>query len=51
MNRTEFLAQLERLLGDVPQSEREAALEYYRSYFKGNLKQIVLRKELRLLQK
>ena len=33
MNRTEFLAQLERLLGDVPQSEREAALEYYRRYF------------------
>lgn len=33
MNRTEFLAQLERLLGDVPQAEREAALEYYSSYF------------------
>ena len=29
MNRTEFLEQLERLLWDIPESERKEALEYY----------------------
>lgn len=33
MNRTEFLEQLERLLWDIPESERAAALEYYEDYF------------------
>lgn len=33
MNRIEFLAQLERLLLDIPEQEREAALDYYESYF------------------
>lgn len=33
MNRTEFLEQLERLLWDIPESERKAALEYYQDYF------------------
>lgn len=33
MNRKEFLAQLERLLFDIPAQEREEALDYYNSYF------------------
>ena len=33
MNRKEFLEQLERLLYDIPPQEREAALDYYSSYF------------------
>lgn len=33
MNRTEFLEQLERLLWDIPESEKTAALEYYEDYF------------------
>ena len=33
MNRKEFLAQLERLLWDIPVQEREEALEFYNSYF------------------
>lgn len=33
MNRTEFLEQLERLLWDIPKSERMSALEYYQDYF------------------
>lgn len=33
MNRNEFLAQLERLLFDIPAQEREEALEYYNNYF------------------
>lgn len=33
MNRTEFLEQLERLMWDIPESERKAALEYYQDYF------------------
>lgn len=33
MNRKEFLEQLERLLQDIPESERKAALEYYQDYF------------------
>lgn len=33
MNRKEFLAQLERLLYDVPVQERDEALDYYNSYF------------------
>lgn len=33
MNRTEFMGQLERLLWDLPDSERQDALEYYSDYF------------------
>lgn len=33
MSRTEFMEQLERLLGDIPQEERIEALSYYQSYF------------------
>ena len=33
MNKTEFLEQLERLLYDIPEQEREEALDFYRSYF------------------
>lgn len=33
MNRTEFMGQLERLLWDLPVSERQDALEYYNDYF------------------
>ena len=33
MNRMEFMIQLERLLADIPASERQEALEYYNSYF------------------
>ena len=33
MNRKEFLAQLERLLWDIPVQEREEALEFYNNYF------------------
>lgn len=33
MNKTEFLEQLERLLGDISEQEREEALDFYRSYF------------------
>lgn len=32
MNRTEFLVELERLLGDISPSEREEALQYYRDF-------------------
>ncbi len=33
MKRKEFLAQLERLLWDIPVQEREEALDFYNSYF------------------
>ena len=33
MNRAEYMAQLARLLGDVPKAEREEALQYYNDYF------------------
>ena len=31
MNREEFLRQLERLLYDIPESERREAMEYYQN--------------------
>ncbi len=33
MNKTEFVRQLESLLQDIPQAEREEALQYYNDYF------------------
>ena len=33
MNRREFMAQLERLLGELPESERVEALRFYNDYF------------------
>lgn len=30
--RTEFLAELERLLADLPEEERQAAIQYYEDY-------------------
>ena len=33
MNRTEFIGQLERLLGNVSPAERKEALQYYNDYF------------------
>lgn len=33
MNRKEFLAQLARLLWDIPEADRKDALEYYENYF------------------
>ena len=33
MNRIEFLAELERLLADMPEEERRAAVQYYADYF------------------
>lgn len=33
MSRKEFLAQLSRLLWDIPESDRKDALEYYENYF------------------
>lgn len=33
MSRKEFIDQLERLLRDIPKSDRDEALEYYESYF------------------
>jgi len=33
MNRIEFMAQLERLLMDIPESERSDAIAYYNDYF------------------
>ena len=33
MNRVEFLAELERLLADLPEDERQAAVQYYADYF------------------
>lgn len=33
MNKDLFLAQLERLLYEIPREEREEAMDYYRSYF------------------
>ena len=33
MRKEEFLKQLEFLLNDIPQEERIAAMEFYRSYF------------------
>lgn len=33
MNKQEFLRQLEMLLQNIPTSEREEAMEYYRNYF------------------
>lgn len=33
MNRKEFLAQLSRLLWDIPEADRKDALEYYENYF------------------
>ena len=33
MNRVEFMSQLERLLWDVPESDRQDAIAYYNDYF------------------
>ena len=33
MNRMEFMAELERLLFDMPTEERQAAVQYYADYF------------------
>lgn len=33
MNRVEFMSQLERLLWDIPESDRQDALRYYNDYF------------------
>lgn len=33
MNRMEFMAELERLLADMPEDERQAAVQYYADYF------------------
>lgn len=33
MDRAEFMRQLEKMLSDIPLSEREEALDYYESYF------------------
>jgi uncharacterized membrane protein len=33
MNRKEFMEELERLLGDLAEEERQSALEYYNDYF------------------
>lgn len=33
MNRMEFMAELERLLADLPDEERQAAVQYYEDYF------------------
>ena len=33
MNRVEFMGQLERLLWDIPESDRLDALRYYNDYF------------------
>jgi len=33
MNRVEFMSQLERLLGDIPESDRQDAIAYYNDYF------------------
>ena len=32
MNRMEFMAELERLLADMPEEERQAAVQYYADY-------------------
>lgn len=33
MDRVEFIRQLERLLGDIPESDRQDAIAYYQDYF------------------
>ena len=33
MNRMEFMTELERLLADMPEEERQAAVQYYADYF------------------
>ena len=33
MNRVEFMAELKRLLADLPEDERQAAVQYYADYF------------------
>ena len=33
MNRTEYMRQLESLLQNIPDTEREEALQYYNEYF------------------
>ncbi len=33
MNRSEFMSQLERLLMDIPESDRQDAIAYYNDYF------------------
>ena len=33
MERKQFMKQLERLLLDIPEAERQEALDYYESYF------------------
>ena len=33
MNRAQFMEQLEKLLSDISEEERQEALEYYESYF------------------
>ena len=33
MNRVEFMTELERLLSDLPEEERQAAVQYYADYF------------------
>ena len=32
MNRMEFMTELERLLADMPEEERQAAVQYYADY-------------------
>lgn len=34
MNRVEFMAELERLLADLPEDERQAAVQYYADYLR-----------------
>ena len=50
MNRKQFMEQLERLLSDISEAERQEALEYYEGYFddagpenEGSLRQIFRR--------
>lgn len=33
MNRAQFMEQLEKLLSDISEEERQEALDYYESYF------------------
>ena len=33
MNRVEFMTELERLLSDLPEEDRQAAVQYYADYF------------------
>ena len=53
MNRDLFLAQLERLLYEIPREERDEAMDYYRSYFEdaGAENEAVVLEELESPQK